>query len=136
MIRHETTKRVRYGETDQMGYLYYGHYAMYYEIGRVELLRSLGTTYAELEGTGGVMMPVLSMQTRYVRPARYDELVTIATELRRMPEREITFYYELRNPAGRLVNGGSTRLCFVRRDGGGRVACPAPLATVLAPHFG
>lgn len=135
MIAHETHKRVRYGETDQMGYLYYGHYALYYEIGRVELLRSLGGTYADLERLHGVMMPVLSMQTRYVRPARYDELITIRTELRRVPERVIDFHYELYNPGGELVNGGSTRLCFVERDGGGRVSCPAPLSQTLLPYF-
>ena len=135
MIRHEVTKRVRYGETDQMGYLYYGHYALYYEIGRVELLRSLGQTYAELERTHGILMPVLSMQTRYVRPARYDELVTVATELRKLPTADITFHYELRGPSGKLVNGGSTRLCFVERDGGRRVACPPTLEAVLRPYF-
>lgn len=136
MIHHETSKRVRYGEIDQMGYLYYGHYALYYEIGRVELLRSLGETYADLESRHGIIMPVLNMQSRYVRPARYDELIAIRTELRRMPEREIVFHYELFNPAGELVNGGSTRLCFARRDGGGRLICPESLADVLRPHFG
>ena len=135
MITHETVKRVRYGETDQMGYLYYGHYALYYEIGRVELLRSLGQTYAELEDRHGIMMPVLSLQSRYVRPARYDELLTIRTELRRLPASDITFHYELRSPSGKLVNGGSTRLCFVEREGGRRVACPASLMAVLRSHF-
>ena len=136
MYEHRITKRVRYGETDRMGYLYYGHYALYYEIGRVELLRSLGYTYAALEADHGVQMPVLSLQVRYVRPARYDQLVTIRTELRRMPDRDITFHYELFDPAGKLLNGGSTRLCFVRGEDGARVACPPPLSTVLAPHFG
>ena len=136
MIRHETQKRVRYGETDQMGYLYYGHYALYYEIGRVELLRSLGQTYASLEAEAGVFMPVLSMQSRYVRPARYDDLLTIRTELRRLPAHDITFHYELVSPSGRLVNGGSTRLCFVARDGGARVNCPPSLLATLRPHFG
>ena len=135
MIAHETTKRVRYGETDQMGYLYYGHYALYYEIGRVELLRSLGQTYAELEDRHGIMMPVLSMQSRYVRPARYDDLVAIRTEIRRAPSEDITFHYDLRGPDGKLVNGGSTRLCFVERAGGRRVACPPSLTAVLGPHF-
>ena len=136
MIHHETTKRVRYGETDQMGYLYYGHYALYYEIGRVELLRSLGYTYAALEAEEGVMMPVLSLQCRFVRPARYDTLVTIRTELRRAPDRDITFHYELTDARGKLLNGGSTRLCFVRVSDGARVACPPPLARVVLPYFG
>ena len=69
MYTHDFQKRVRYGETDQMGYLYYGNYAQYYEIGRVEMLRSLGLTYKSMEEEFGVMMPVLSLQIHYLRPA-------------------------------------------------------------------
>ena len=89
MYTHDFQKRVRYGETDQMGYLYYGNYAQYYEIGRVEMLRSLGLTYKAMEEELGVMMPVLSLQMRYVRPAYYDELLTIRTALRRIPDQFI-----------------------------------------------
>ncbi|MCB0620456.1 MAG: acyl-CoA thioesterase [Saprospiraceae bacterium] len=135
MYTHEHQKRVRYGETDQMGYLYYGNYAFYYEIGRVELLRSLGFTYKAMEAEWGIMMPVTSLQMRFVRPARYDELITIRTTLREMPEKYITFHMELYNEAGKLVNGGAVRLCFVEVASNRTVAAPAFLRDALQPFF-
>ena len=90
MLTHSTQIRVRYAETDKMGYLYYGHYPKYYEIGRVEFLRALGWSYREMEDDAGVGMPVMSMQLRYVRPAYYDDLLTIETTLRRQPTATIT----------------------------------------------
>lgn len=135
MYTHDYQKRVRYGETDQMGYLYYGHYAQYYEIGRVEMLRSLGLTYREMEDLHGVMMPVVSMQMRFVRPARYDELLTIRTRLRELPDRFITFHMEILNEKGKLVNGGQVRLCFVRMNDECTIPAPDFLLQALAPHF-
>lgn len=135
MITHTTTKRIRYGETDQMGYLYYGNYALYYEIGRVELLRSLGMSYRILEQECGVMMPVTAMQSRYVRPGKYDELVAITTTLRELPERQIVFHFELHNESGALLNGGRVSLCFVDMQTNARIACPGVLTKLLAPHF-
>ena len=90
-------KRVRYGETDQMSYLYYGNYAQYYEIGRAEMIRELGLTYADMEAVHGVLMPVMSLNQRFVRPARYDELMTIKTTLRHLPDNFITFHHEIFN---------------------------------------
>ena len=118
-----------------MGYLYYGNYALYYEIGRVELLRSLGLTYRTIEEDWGVMMPVTAMHARYVRPGRYDRLVAITTELRALPERTIAFDFELRDEAGALLNGARVSLCFVEVDTQRRIACPRPLLDVLSPHF-
>lgn len=135
MYEHQVTKRVRYGETDQMGYLYYGNYALYYEIGRVELLRSLGLTYKTMEEEWGIMMPVLNMSTRYLRPARYDDEITIRTQLRVLPDKDITFYFELYNPSEKLVNGGRVSLCFIEVANNERVPCPLPLLELLKPHF-
>lgn len=135
MFTHEFQKRVRYGETDQMGYLYYGHYAAYYEIGRVEMLRSLGLTYKAMEEEYGILMPVMSLQMRFVRPAYYDELLTIRTTLRRLPDRTIVFHVEIFNEGGRLVNGGSVKLCFVAARTGKTVEAPAYLLEKLRPHF-
>ncbi len=135
MLVHEYQKRVRYGETDQMGYLYYGHYAQYYEIGRVEMLRSCGLTYREMELEHGIMMPVVSLQMRFVRPAYYDELLTIRTTLRRLPDRFITFEVEIFNPDGKLVNGGSVRLCFVEKASGRTVSAPEFLLDKLRSQF-
>lgn len=136
MFTHQTTHRVRYGETDQMGYLYYGNYPLLYEIGRVEMLRSLGLSYATLELEHGIMMPVMSLSMRYVRPALYDELLTIHTTLRKLPEQYITFHVEIRNAKNKLVNGGSVKLCFVETNSKKTVAPPALLINKLSPHFG
>ncbi len=135
MFAHDFQKRVRYGETDQMGYLYYGNYPAYYEIGRVEMLRSLGLTYKALENEHRVMMPVMSLQMRYVRPARYDELLTIRTTLRKMPDRFITFHVDILNERKKLVNGGSVKLCFVDMDTNKTVPVPPVLGSKLEPFF-
>ena len=132
---HDYQKRVRYGETDQMGYLYYGNYPQYYEIGRVEMLRALGLTYREMEEERGVMMPVVSLQMRYVRPARYDELLTIRTALRKLPDAFIVFHMEILNEAGKLVNGGTVKLCFVERKTNRTVPAPDFLLEKLRPYF-
>lgn len=135
MYTHQFQKRVRYGETDQMGYLYYGNYAQYYEIGRVEMLRSLGMTYKYMEEELQVMMPVVSMQTRYVRPAYYDEMITIQTTVKEMPDKYITFYMELFNEAGKLLNGGQVRLCFVKTPEYKTVEAPDELKEKMSVFF-
>ena len=84
MFEHTTKVRVRYGETDQMGYMYYGNYAEFYEVGRVEMLRSLGMTYSGMEASG-VMMPVLDMHCKYLKPALYDEEISIKVIMNKMP---------------------------------------------------
>lgn len=135
MLIHHFKKRVRYGETDQMGYLYYGNYPEYYEIGRAELMRHLGFTYQRLEDEKGVMMPVMTMQMRYVRPARYDELLTIKTTLRKMPTQFITFHTEIYNEKEELVNGGSIKLCFVEKASNTTIPTPEFLLDIYRPYF-
>src|SRR6056300_1254587 len=88
--------RVRYGETDQMGYVYYGNYALYYEVGRVEAIRSLGYTYRQMEEEG-VLMPVKKMESSYLRPVFYDELLTVKTSIQNLPDRVIVFRAEIYN---------------------------------------
>jgi acyl-CoA thioester hydrolase len=136
MYSFDYQKRVRYGETDQMGYLYYGNYATYYEIGRVEMLRSLGLTYKHMEEELQVMMPVVNLQVRYLRPAKYDDLITIRTILREPPgEKYITFHMELFNEAGKLINAGSVKLCFVDMNTFKTVPPPSYLMQKLIPFF-
>lgn len=135
MYVHTFNKRVRYGETDQMGYLYYGNYAHYYEIGRVEMLRSLGVTYKELEKKYNTFMPVMHLESRYVRPARYDELLTIETTLRKLPLKDIVFHTEIKNEAGKIVNGGRVKLCFIDKMTGNAVFSPDILIHILKPFF-
>ena len=135
LSRYDYKKRVRYGEVDRMGYLYYGNYAQYYEIGRVEWLRSLGVLYSEMEEVQGIMLPVVSMQMRFVRPARYDELLTLRTTLRKMPDEYVTFHMEIFNEKMKLVNGGTVRLCFVDMKTNKVVNVPDFLTEKLAPYF-
>lgn len=96
-----------------MGYLYYGNYAQYYEIGRVELIRSMGITYKEMEEDWKIMMPVASMEVKYLRPVFYDEEITIRTIIKELPEKFVNFNCELYNEAGKLVNAAKVKLCFV-----------------------
>lgn len=135
MLQHQFQKRVRYGETDQMGYLYYGNYAQLYEIGRAEMIRSIGLTYKDMEVKYGVLMPVMSMNSRFVRPAHYDELLTIETSLRHLPDQYITFHHEIFNEKGKLVNGGSVKLCFIEAGSGKRANPPAYLLEALRSYF-
>ena len=111
MYVSETSIRVRYGETDQMGYVYYGHYAMYYEVARVESLRQLGLTYRELEESG-VIMPVLENHSKFIAPARYDDLLRIVTTLPEKPGVRIRFQYEIFNEGNGLLHQGETLLVF------------------------
>jgi acyl-CoA thioester hydrolase len=112
MFTHATKLRVRYGETDQMGYMYYGNYAQFYEVGRVEMLRSLGLTYSGMEASG-IMMPVLELNCKYLKPALYDEEITIKVIMEEMPRIKIHFRYELYNEKEELINTGETLLVFI-----------------------
>ncbi|MES2107353.1 MAG: thioesterase family protein [Bacteroidota bacterium] len=112
MFEHSTKLRVRYGETDQMGYMYYGNYASFYEVGRVEMLRSLGLTYSGMEASG-IMMPVVELNCRYLKPALYDEEITIRVIMEEMPRIRIHFKYELYNEKQELINTGETLLVFI-----------------------
>jgi acyl-CoA thioester hydrolase len=112
MIKTETTLRVRYGETDQMGFVYYGVYAQYYEVGRVEAMRSLGFSYREMEESG-VLMPVINLTINYKKPALYDDEVRIVTTVKELPGVRITFHYECFNQKNELLNNGSVTLVFI-----------------------
>jgi acyl-CoA thioester hydrolase len=112
MYISETKVRVRYSETDQMGIVYYGNYPQYYEVGRVEALRNLGMTYREMEAQG-VFMPIASMNLKYIKPALYDDLLTIRTIIKELPAMRIRFFYEIYNEKRVLLNTGETTLAFV-----------------------
>jgi acyl-CoA thioester hydrolase len=135
MYFYETQIRVRYGETDQMGYLYYGQYAQYFEVGRVETIRSLGLTYKELEEVYGIWLPVVSLEMRFVRPAYYDDLLTVRTEIRELPGEYITFQVEIFNENKKLVNAGRVRLCFFDAKAKKVVPAPEHLLEKLRPFF-
>lgn len=113
MIVSETKIRVRYGETDQMGYAYYGIYAQYYEVGRVEAMRVLGFSYKEVEDRG-IMMPVLEYNIKYKKPAYYDDEITVVTRITEMPTGvKVNFEYECFNQHGHLLNTGFVTLAII-----------------------
>ena len=112
MITNQTKLRVRYGETDQMGYVYYGNYAQFFEVGRVEWLRALGASYKSLEESG-IMLPVIELNINYLKPARYDDLLTITTILSKKPLVKIEFDFEVRNEKDELLTTGYTSLVFM-----------------------
>lgn len=130
MLISETQVRVRYAETDQMGIVYYGSYPQYYEVGRVEAMRSLGTSYKEMEERG-VIMPVRSMDVRYVKPGHYDDLLTIRTIIPEIPLMKMEFFYEIFNESGQLINKGSTVLVFIDSATGKITQAPAWFTSLL-----
>ena len=134
MYSHTTTLRVRYGETDQMGYVYYGHYAAYCEVARVEALRSLGISYKQLESEG-VMLPVLEHHAIYHRPAYYDDLLTITVRIVRMPTVTIGFMYVFHNEAKEQLHTAETKLAFIRSSTKRPCRPPQQLLDKLAQHF-
>ena len=123
MYISETTVRVRYAETDRMGYVYYGNYTLYYEVGRVEALRQLGTSYKEMEDNG-IMLPVYSCNIKYLKPALYDDLLVIKTSIKELPTAKISFDYEIYNQQNELINAANTLLVFINMST--NKPCPAP----------
>ncbi len=134
MLSHKINIRVRYAETDQMGYVYYGNYATYYEVARVECLRSLGFSYKLLEEQG-VFMPVVENTSKYIRPAKYDDLLTIKVIVRELPSKKITFEYEIYNEREKLINLGETILAFVNSKNGRACDAPESIVSLLKPFF-
>ena len=118
-----------------MGYLYYGNYALYYEVGRVEAIRDLGLVYKDFEEKEGVAMPVVSLLSRYLRPVFYDELITVRTEVRKFPSTSITFHTEMFNESGDLLNAAEVKLVFIEIASGKRIDVPALLCEKLSPYF-
>lgn len=122
-FEHKTQIRVRYGETDQMGYCYYGNYAQYFEVGRVEALREVGSSYKDIEESG-IMLPVSEYSVKYLKPALYDDLLTVSTKITEIKGVKIVFDYTLYNEQQDIISSGQTTLVFVKKDT--MRACPPP----------
>ena len=125
--------RTRYSEVDRMGYVYYGNYATYFEVGRVEAMRKLGLSYSELEDAG-IMMPVVRYTIEYRKPAFYDEELTIVTRVNRIPRSRIDFEYETFNSKGELLNTAMTQLVFVKKENMRPQRAPAILMEAVERH--
>src|SRR5690625_2197465 len=130
MEEHVYQVRVRYSETDQMGYVYYGNYARFFEIGRTEMMRAAGIRYKEMEAEG-IMMPVMSMEVKDIRPAQYDDLITIRTPIQKLDKKEITFVSMIYNDSDELLNRGIVKLCFVDKTSHNRINTPSFIFAIL-----
>ncbi len=127
--------RVRYAETDQMGVVYHSHYFQYFEVARAEAIRELGFTYADMEKTG-VIMPVIEVQCRYLRPALYDDLLTVKVILKELPlHHKIEFHQEVYNEKAELLVTGRVVLYFMEAKSMKRTTMPEKLQEKLQPFF-
>ena len=134
MFSFDIQLRVRYGETDQMGYVYYGNYASYYEIARVESIRSLGISYKEMEKVG-VILPVIENHSYFIKPALYDQLLNVRTIVKRMPGVKIRFDYEITNEDAVLIHRGETELVFIDKKSGAPSKPPQEIMDAFKPYF-
>lgn len=121
--KFSTNIRVRYGETDQMGVVYHGNYATYFEVARTEWLRNLGVTYKDLENNG-IMLPVISLSFNFVKSAKYDDLLTISVFLKKRPLVKIEFDYEIYNQNKEKISTGNSVLAFLNMKTNKPIKCP------------
>ncbi|MBL4755594.1 MAG: acyl-CoA thioesterase [Flavobacteriales bacterium] len=134
MYTAEIEIRVRYGETDRMGYVYYGNYAQYFEVARVEAMRVFGITYKDLEDNG-ILLPVYEFQVTYLKPAYYDDILTIKTTISEIPQARIGFHYQSFNSNGEMVNRAKTTLVFIDKQSGKPIKAPEFFVEKLQAHF-
>lgn len=135
MYTSQTQIRVHYALTDQMGVVYYGRYAEFFEIGRVEALRQLGISYKDIENLG-IIMPVTEMHIRFIRPALYDDMLTIKTTLKEMPQHyKIVFYGEIYNEKNELLTSGTVSLYFLDRKEMKKIGIPVIIKERLVKYF-
>ena len=123
MKKSSTKTRVRYSETDQMGVVYHGNYAQFFELGRTEWLRKLGITYKDME-ISGIMLPVISLSCNFVKPAKYDDVLTIQTILLKKPMVKIVFDYKITNQHDQLICTGNSVLAFIKTENNKPTSCP------------
>lgn len=135
MIKSTTYIRVRYGEVDQMGFLYYGNYALYYEVARADMIRDAGYPYSEMERDGTVM-PVVKMSAKFLKPALYEELIRVETTIMELHKHSfITFFHQLYNDQNELLHKSEVTLTFYNPATKKRVPMPDRLRTILQPFF-
>ncbi len=135
MFITETSIRIHYALTDQMGVVYHGHYAQFYEIARTEAIRQIGYTYKDIEAMG-IIMPVVDIHSRFLRPAKYDDLIIVKTILKELPvHHKIVFHHEIYNDAGELLNTGDVTLYFMEAGSMKRSVMPEELKEKLESYF-
>ncbi len=134
MIHTTHSLRVRYGETDQMKYVYYGNYAEYLEVARVELFRELGISYDEIENQG-IWLPVSEFSIKYLKPGLYDEILEIHTYIKKLPGVRIEFDYEIYNSSNEKITEAKTTLFFLDAKKNKVVKCPDFLMDLLVKSW-
>ena len=134
MIEREMHIRVRYAETDKMGYMYYGRYMEYLEMGRTDLIRSVGLTYRDLEDEHHIGLPVLHLDIKYIRPAYYDDEIRVVTRLSELPSSRIVFETEMYK-GEQKINVSRVTLCFVNAKTGRPTHPPPVLMEKIQPYF-
>lgn len=134
MFTSKTKVRVRYAETDKMGVVYHGNYAQYLEIGRTDALRQIGLTYKSFE-ENGIMMPVLSLNCKFLKSAFYDDELTIITTIKTLPKIRIHFYYEIFNPENELITTAEVELVNIDMKTNKLIHAPKILMDALKPYF-
>lgn len=135
MLTGEVQIRVRYAETDKMGYVYHGNYATYLEVARVEMLRALGIVYKDLEDEG-ILMPLLDFKLKFIRPAKYDDLLTIKTKIEQKPATKVFFTYEIYNQENVLLTIGETTLVFISAETFKPIVPPQSFQELITKYFG
>lgn len=134
MFIKEIKLRIRYAETDRMGYAYYGNYATYFEVARVEAMRTLGMSYKKMEDDG-VILPVAEFSIKYKKPAFYDEEITVRVTIKEIPKIRFQFHYETFNEKGELLNTAFTELVFVNKQTGRPMVIPDNFKSLFKPYF-
>ena len=134
MYISKTKVRVRYAETDMMGYCYYGNYASYFEVARVEAIRQLGFSYKQMEDDG-IALPVLEFSIKYFKPAFYDDELTIETTVSEIPKVRIHFTYKTFNEKGIQLNEAKTSLVFIDKNTMKPCQAPQDFVTAIEKHF-
>jgi len=135
MYTAETTIRVHYALTDQMGFVYHGHYAQFYEIGRTDAIRELGFTYKTMESLG-IIMPVIDVHFKFILPAKYDDLITVKTMLKELPDtHKVIFHGEIYNQSNQLINVGEVTMYFMESASMKKTFMPEALKRQLQSYF-
>ncbi len=134
MLEASVDIRVRYAETDKMGYVYYGNYSTYLEVARVEMLRELGIVYKELEDEG-ILLPLLDFNIKYIRPGKYDDILTVKTKIEKKPATRLYFTYEIYNQEKILITTAATTLVFVNAKTGKPMLPPQSVVNLADKYF-
>ncbi len=134
MISSENNIQIRYDEVDKMGYVYHGNYAKYYHISRTELMRGIGFSDKEFENYN-IIMPIIELNIKYLKPVYYDDVITIKTFLRQLPDSRMTFEHEVRNVVGELINTASSMVVFVDIVTRRPMRAPDFFVNKLKPYF-